>query len=83
MLHYDNYILIIILIHKQLQHKFHTVLTSLAVGKGEQDQVWYPGAPDGPVQQLRQLPVVHEGCHVEGAGCDRRTRKGTTLSHTV
>ena len=50
------------------------LLWCVSVVEGEHGQVRHPRAPDGSLQQLRQLPLVAEGSHVAIPG--RRGRQG-------
>jgi len=57
----------------------------VTVGEGEPSQVWDPGTADGPLEQLRQLPVLSQGCHVEVTRGHRRSREGAPIvvAHVV
>ena len=57
------------------EHELHPAAEE-DVGQGEHGEVRDPRAPDEPVQQLRQLPLIAEGGAVTQRGRHRGPREG-------
>ena len=61
-------------VHSGPEHELHPAAEE-DVGQGEHGEVRDPRAPDEPVQQLRQLPLIAEGGAVAQRGRHRGPRE--------